>query len=216
VKKSVDVAVVDYGMGNLHSVSKALQHVCPDASVWVGDDADVIRRAARVVYPGVGAIGDCLAELRARELDEVIVEVAQSKPLLAICVGMQGLMRRSAENGGVDCLDIFPQPVEYFGDHFSAQASGLKVPHMGWNEVRQSSLHPLWHNIADGARFYFVHSYFVLADSCAEVVGRTQYGVDIAAAVARENIFAAQFHPEKSHRDGLQLLENFMCWDGSV
>jgi len=218
---AVDVAVIDYGMGNLHSVAKALQRVAPKANVWVGDDPTIIRRANRVVYPGVGAIRDCMGEVRRRGLDEVIVEVARSKPLLGICVGMQGLMHHSSENNGIDCLDVFPNEVVFFGDAFAKDAclssaqQRLKVPHMGWNTVQQCHPHPLWKGIKNNARFYFVHSYFDGAKSCLSTVGITQYGLDIAAAIARDNIFAVQFHPEKSHRDGLQLLDNFMQWDGN-
>ena len=218
--KAVDVAVIDYGMGNLHSVVKALQHVAPNASVWLGDDPEIIRHARRVVYPGVGAIRDCIGEVKRRGLDQLIIEVAQSKPLLAICVGMQGLMRASSENGGVDCLNVFPYQVEFFADtlHNSEPHSALhalKVPHMGWNTVKHTAQHPLWNGIKDNARFYFVHSYFVAASGCDNAVGVTDYGIQVAAAVARDNIFAVQFHPEKSHTDGLQLLNNFMQWDGS-
>lgn len=217
MKKSVDVAVIDYGMGNLHSVSKALQHIAPDSHIWVGDDPDIIKNADRVVYPGVGAIRDCMGEVRARGLDEVIVEVAKTKPLLGICVGMQGMMRYSEENGGVDCLGLFDDKVEFFSSTFeknAIDASELKVPHMGWNQVIKSQDHALWNNIDDGARFYFVHSYFVAAEGCSSAVGVANYGVDIAAMIARDNIFAVQFHPEKSHKDGLQLLTNFLQWDG--
>jgi glutamine amidotransferase len=217
----VDVAVIDYGMGNLHSVEKALQHVAPEANVWVGDDANVIRSAKRVVYPGVGAIRDCIAEVKKRGLDRVISEIAKTKPLLAICVGMQGLMAHSTENGGVDCLGEFSNKVEFFADVLhnaepNSPLHALKVPHMGWNTVAQTKPHPLWKGIADNARFYFVHSYFVAAKNCDVAVGVTDYGVKVAAALARDNIFAVQFHPEKSHTDGLQLLSNFMQWDGNV
>jgi len=221
VPKSVDVAVIDYGMGNLHSVSKALQHISPNSNVWVGDDPDIIKNADRVVYPGVGAIGDCIGEVRARGLDQVILEVAKTKPLLGICVGMQGMMTHSKESGGVDCLGLFPDSVEFFSEAFkqtpelATATAELKVPHMGWNRVAKTQAHPLWKNIEDGARFYFVHSYFVAAQSCASAVGVTDYGVPITAMLARDNIFAVQFHPEKSHKDGLQLLNNFMQWDGT-
>lgn len=213
---SVDVAVIDYGMGNLHSVAKALQHVAPNANVWVGNDANTILNAKRVVYPGVGAIRDCIGEIKKRELDTVIKQAAQSQPLLAICVGMQGLMAHSTENGGVECLSVFDAEVELFSDRYNTdQKKQLKVPHMGWNKVKQSQSHPLWKGINDGARFYFVHSYFVDA-ACKNTAGVTEYGVELAAAVATENVFAVQFHPEKSHKDGLQLLKNFMHWDGQV
>ena len=214
MSKSVDVAVIDYGMGNLHSVSKALQHVAPNSSVWVGDDPDIIKNANRVVYPGVGAIRDCMGEVRKRGLDQVITEVAATKPLLGICVGMQGMMRFSDENDGVECLNLFPDRVRFFADALDPSQHELKVPHMGWNQVVKTRDHPLWRNIDSVARFYFVHSYFVSASDCNAVVGATHYGVDIAAMIARDNIFAVQFHPEKSHKDGLQLLDNFMQWDG--
>lgn len=216
MSKSVDVAVIDYGMGNLHSVAKALAKVSPGARVEVSDQPSVINAAKKVVYPGVGAIRDCIGELKKRGLDALVLEAAQSKPLLGICVGMQGLMRHSRENGGVDCLGVFDDDVLFFGDAFAhlQDAAGLKVPHMGWNRVRQLRGHPLWQGIDDGARFYFVHSYYVAADSSADCVGVADYGVPVAAAVARDNVFAVQFHPEKSHRDGLRLLENFMNWDG--
>jgi len=216
---SVDVAVIDYGMGNLHSVSKALQHVSPNANVWVGSDPDVIFRADRVIYPGVGAIRDCIAEVRRLGLDQVIKEVSGTKPLLGICVGMQGLMKHSTENNGVDCLDLFDYQVKGFAEAFeqtsaNSASDGLKIPHMGWNQVEHMCDHALWKGIANLARFYFVHSYFVAADTCSETVGRAHYGVDLVAAIARDNIFAVQFHPEKSHRDGLMLLQNFLSWDG--
>ena len=215
MSKTVDVAVIDYGMGNLHSVAKALQHVAPGANVYVGDDAQTILSAGRVVYPGVGAIRDCIGEVKARGLDEVIVEAARSKPLLGICVGMRGLMQHSVENNGVDCLGVFDGRVEFFGDAFVANppTERLKVPHMGWNEVVKQNDHPLWQNIESGARFYFVHSYYVPVAGRSDVIGATNYGVELAAMLARDNIAAVQFHPEKSHRDGLQLLQNFMQWN---
>ena len=141
---AVDIAVIDYGMGNLHSIAKALRYIAPERHIWVGDDPDIINSASHVVYPGVGAIGDCMAEVRARGLDQVIQEVAQSKPLLGICVGMQGMMARSDENGGVDCLGLLPSRVQFFSDHFSDtkpqsnDQPALKVPHMGWNQVDQT------------------------------------------------------------------------------
>ncbi|MDC0663723.1 imidazole glycerol phosphate synthase subunit HisH [Marinobacter sp. SS21] len=210
------VAIIDYGMGNLHSVSKAVEHVAPDVRVLVTDNADHIREADRVILPGVGAIRDCMAEIRRLGVDALVKEVAVDRPLLGICVGMQALMSRSEENGGVDCINLFPAQVRYFGDNLLEQnAERLKVPHMGWNEVYQAVDHPVWHNIADGERFYFVHSFYAEADHNPDLAGRTHYGVDLAAAVARDNIFAAQFHPEKSHNAGLQLLKNFVAWTGT-
>jgi len=208
------VAIIDYGMGNLHSARKAVEHVAPDVRVLVTDNASQIREADHVILPGVGAIRDCMHEIRRLEVDTLVREVSRDRPFLGICVGMQALMSRSEENGGVDCINLFPAEVRFFGDNLVENSERLKVPHMGWNEVYQSIDHPLWHNIPDGDRFYFVHSYYAEAEGNAEMAGRTHYGVDVAAAVARDNIFAVQFHPEKSARAGLQLLKNFTDWTG--
>ncbi|MCD1631644.1 MULTISPECIES: imidazole glycerol phosphate synthase subunit HisH [Marinobacter] len=208
------VAIIDYGMGNLHSARKAVEHVAPDCTVLVTDDAAKIREADRVILPGVGAIRDCMAEMHRLGVVELVKEVSQDRPFLGICVGMQALMARSEENGGVEGIGLFPSEVRYFGDNLTENGERLKVPHMGWNQVYHTVDHPLWHNIPDGDRFYFVHSYYAEADGNADMAGRTRYGVDLAAAVARDNIFAAQFHPEKSARAGLQLLENFTNWTG--
>lgn len=208
-------AVIDYGMGNLHSAHGALQTVAPDTQVLVTGDPDVIRRADHVVLPGVGAIRDCMAEIRRQGIDEVVREVAKTKPLLGICVGLQALMTRSEENGGVDCMNFFPGQVRYFGDDLMENGERLKVPHMGWNTVSQVA-HPIWTGIADNSRFYFVHSYHVKADNPEHVKGHGHYGVDFAAAMGENNVFAVQFHPEKSHNAGLALLKNFLSWDGQA
>ena len=210
------VAVIDYGMGNLHSVASALEHVGAD-EVLVTHDADLIRRADRVVFPGVGAIHDCMAEIRRLKCDELLLDVLQEqhKPVLAICVGMQALLTDSEENGGVDCLNIVPGQVQFFGDPLHDEGGQrLKVPHMGWNEVAQVGVHPLWNGIADMSRFYFVHSYYVHAKNRDLLAGSVQYGVAADAALAQDNLFAVQFHPEKSHTAGLQLLRNFLEWNG--
>ncbi len=210
------VAVIDYGMGNLHSVASALAHAGAQ-EVLVTHDAARIREADRVVFPGVGAIRDCMAEIRRLKCDELLREAltGQHKPVLAICVGLQALMDRSEENGGVPCLGIIPGEVRYFGNPLvDASGQRLKVPHMGWNEVRQTRPHPLWAGIPDLTRFYFVHSYYVHAVDRSLVAGSVCYGVDADAALARDNLFAVQFHPEKSHTAGLQLLRNFLDWDG--
>jgi len=209
------IAVIDYGMGNLRSVSKALEYVAHRARVAITSDPDLIRRAERVVLPGVGAIRDCMSELQRLELVDVIREVAATKPFLGVCLGMQALLSHSEENDGVDGLGIIPGQVRHFSHVLGAQAS-LKVPHMGWNRVRQVRPHPLWRGIADGSRFYFVHSYFVTPDDDQDVVGACAYGVSFAAVIGRGNVFATQFHPEKSQRAGLDLLANFTRWDGSV
>lgn len=207
------VAVIDYGMGNLHSVAKALEHVGA-GRVLVTNDAKLIREADRVVLPGVGAIRDCMAEIRRLGVDELVREVSQDRPFLGVCVGMQALLRHSEENGGVDGIGVFPGEVRFFGNDLQEQGEALKVPHMGWNEVRQSIDHPLWHEIPDRGRFYFVHSYYVQAANPRQVVGLGHYGVEFAAALADGPRFAVQFHPEKSHTHGLQLLQNFISWDG--
>ncbi|ROT98699.1 imidazole glycerol phosphate synthase subunit HisH [Marinobacter sp. R17] len=210
------VAIIDYGMGNLHSASKAVEHVAPDMRVHVTDNEALIREADRVILPGVGAMRDCMAEIRRQGVDTLVKDlVAESRPLLGICVGMQALMARSEENNGVDGIGLFPSEVRFFGTHLKdGQGERLKVPHMGWNQVWQTQDHPMWHDIDDGERFYFVHSYYAEAEGNPDIAGRTHYGVDLAAAVARNNVFATQFHPEKSHRAGLQLLKNFVQWSG--
>ena len=211
------IAVIDYGMGNLRSAAKALEKVADDTRVLVTADPDAIRHADRVVFPGVGAIRDCMQEIRSRGIDQVVREVATQKPFLGICLGMQLLMRHSEENGGCDALSILPGDVKYFGDNLRGERlEKLKVPHMGWNQVHTTGDHPLWAGIAQDARFYFVHSYYVHMDDEKLVAGRCEYGLEFAAAVARDNIFAVQFHPEKSQLAGLTLLANFARWDGTV
>jgi glutamine amidotransferase len=217
------IAIIDYGMGNLHSVSKALEHVAPDANVIVTSDADQIRSADKVVLPGVGAMRDCMAEMKRLNVDSLVKEVSVDRPFLGICVGMQALLQHSEENDGVEGIGLFPGNVLYFGDELKEDGQRLKVPHMGWNKVNQQLDHPLWCNIENNARFYFVHSYYVPAISSESLVlnekytvGQTQYGHAIAAAIARDNIFAVQFHPEKSQHSGLQLLKNFAHWSGKL
>jgi glutamine amidotransferase len=209
------IAVVDYGMGNLHSVGKALARVAPAAEILVSSDATVIADADRVVFPGVGAIRDCIGELERRGLAAAVRDAAASaRPMLAICVGLQALMDTSEENGGVSCLGVLRGSVRHFGAHLEDDDGNvLKVPHMGWNRVRQQA-HPLWAGIADDSRFYFVHSYYVDPAERRAVVGICEYGRVFAAALARGALFAVQFHPEKSHTEGLRLLANFCRWDG--
>lgn len=210
------VAVIDYGMGNLHSVASALGHVANGESIVITADPAVVAAADRVVFPGVGAIRDCMGEIRRLGFDNLLRDqVASGKPVLSICVGMQALMQHSEENDGVDCINLIPGQVKFFGEHLRDETGEpLKVPHMGWNQVNQTIDHPLWQKIARDSRFYFVHSYYVQAEDRQLVAATTQYGVSIDAALARNNLFAAQFHPEKSHTAGLQLLKNFLQWDG--
>jgi len=210
------IAVIDYGMGNLHSVAKALEHVANDATIEVTSSPEQIRRADRVVLPGVGAIGDCINEIKRLSLDEVIHEVAKTKPFLGVCVGMQALMESSAENAGTECLSIIPGTVEAFGDELMDPLTNerLKVPHMGWNQVNQTMKHSMWEGIAQDTRFYFVHSYYVQSKTPEPIAGSTVYGFPFVSALAQDNVFAVQFHPEKSHTAGLKLYANFLAWDG--
>jgi imidazole glycerol-phosphate synthase subunit HisH len=207
------VAVIDYGMGNLHSVAKALEHA-GIARVVVTADPAIIRDADRIVLPGVGAIRDCMAEIRRLEIDELVREVGRDRPFLGVCVGMQALMSRSEENGGVDCIGLFPGVVKRFPGGMTEEGEALKVPHMGWNEVAHVIDHPLWHGIPDNSRFYFVHSYYIEAENPRQIAGRGHYGLDFSAALADGSRFATQFHPEKSAEYGLRLYRNFLTWDG--
>jgi glutamine amidotransferase len=210
------VAVVDYGMGNLRSVAKALEHVAPFAGVVVTSDPDVVARADKVVFPGVGAMPDCMRELEARGLRDALLKAAREKPFLGICLGMQALFSHS-EEGGVDGLNLLAGTVRRFPPEAMRDETGarLKVPHIGWNRVFQASAHPLWRGIEDGARFYFVHSYYVEPARPELVAGFTHYPFAFASAVAENNLFAVQFHPEKSQAAGLSLLANFISWDGA-
>ncbi|MGR8935437.1 MAG: imidazole glycerol phosphate synthase subunit HisH [Gammaproteobacteria bacterium] len=211
------VAVIDYGMGNLHSIAKALQHVAPAATrINVTSASAEILRADRVVFPGVGAIRDCMQALQAAGLDTVIRKAAASRPLLGICLGMQALLSDSEENGGTPCLKIIPGHVKRFPEPLrDAGGETLKIPHMGWNQVHQQRPHPLWTHIAQDSRFYFVHSYYAQPDDAGVCAATSVYPDPFACALAAPNVFAVQFHPEKSQTAGLQLLQNFLHWDGS-
>lgn len=211
-----DIVVIDYGMGNLRSVAKALEKVAPGRQVSVSSDAREIREASHVVFPGQGAMPDCMREMEARGLRQPILEATRTKPFLGLCIGLQMLFE-SSEEGNVPGLGVLPGRVVRFPAERMKAADGskLKVPHMGWNEVYQTMSHPLWRGIEDGSRFYFVHSYHVQTQDAALVAGSTRYGYDFTCAVARNNIFAVQFHPEKSQSAGLRLLANFVSWDGS-
>lgn len=215
----ISVAVVDYGGSNLRSVAKALEHVGGrDCRVEVTDSPAHIDRADRVVFPGQGAMGACMRNLRERDLDVAVIEAANSKPFLGICMGLQSLLETSEEDGGTQALGIIAGKVVRFPDPPVDPRSGssLKIPHMGWNRVEAAQPHPLWHDIPTGTWFYFVHSYYVAPTDPSVVAGRSDYGVSFTAAIARGNVFATQFHPEKSQRAGLQLLANYLAWDGAA
>lgn len=223
--KSPSIAIVDYGMGNLHSVARALMHAAPQAHVYLASDVAGIKSADRIVFPGQGAMPDCMRNLVQSGLSDAVQEAAASKPLLGVCVGEQMLFERS-EEGGAACLGIFPGNVKRFqGKRFATTAAAntpataiwlenekLKVPHMGWSRVKQTRPHPVWQGIPDDAYFYFVHSYYVVPADNSLTVGTALYGDVFTCAVARDNIFAVQFHPEKSASHGLRLYRNFVEW----
>ncbi|HQU15741.1 MAG: imidazole glycerol phosphate synthase subunit HisH [Chromatiales bacterium 21-64-14] len=211
------IAVIDYGMSNLRSVHKALEYLAPDDHVCVTGDPRLIRDADRVVFPGQGAIGDCMVRLREHGLDAAIRECLRERPFLGLCLGLQALMETSEENGGTQGLGVFAGAVTRFPPGLTdASGARLKIPHMGWNRVHQAGTHPLWENIPQDSRFYFVHSYHVVPEDPRLVTGTTPYGRGFASALGQDNIFAVQFHPEKSQRAGLALLANFLHWDGKL
>ena len=206
------IAIVDYGMGNLRSVQKALAHVAPEADVRICDDPAEVRRADRVVFPGQGAMPDCMRRLTESGLGEAVADSAREKPFLGLCIGQQMLFERS-EEGDTPGLALVPGRVLGFRMTQERREAGFKVPHMGWNEVRQAKAHALWDGIADGERFYFVHSYYCQPAQAGLAAGETRYADAFTSAIARDNIFATQFHPEKSAAAGLRLLGNFSTWN---
>ena len=198
------IAVIDYGMGNLHSVSKALEEVSINEEIVVTSEPELIKTADKIVLPGVGAIKDCL-EAFSDELRQTTIEIIRNKPTLAICVGMQMLLESSEENEGVTCLNILDGKIVRI-----PPLVDIKVPHMGWNQVNFISDHFLWNKIPDRSFFYFVHSYCCLSSS--DAISETSHGTNFISTLSRENIFAVQFHPEKSQNLGLQLYKNFLDW----
>lgn len=213
MSKTTKVALLDYGMGNLHSAAKALSAV--GAEVAITNDPKVVAAADKIFFPGVGAMRDCIADMRESGIDEVVRHAVFNKPVMAICVGMQALFERSAENGGTPCLGILKGSVEAFDPVWTDEmGKHIKVPHMGWNTISGMDLaHPLWQGIEDDAHVYFVHSYYCAPTDASQVAAVCDYGQPFCASVIQDNLFATQFHPEKSHTAGLQLLKNFVDWD---
>jgi len=212
------IGVIDYGMGNLHSLGKSLERVAGSDRVEISYDPDKLLRCDRLVLPGVGGVRACMDELRRLELNDLVIEAATRVPMIGICLGMQVMLGYSHENDGVAALGLFPGEVKRFPDP-APDAHGearLKVPHMGWNQVRQSRPHPIWNGIPDNSWFYFVHSYYADPTQPSHVIGTADYGFPFAAAIARDNLVAVQYHPEKSQAVGLQLLANFVTWDGQA
>ena len=208
------VAVIDYGASNLRSVVKALEHVSAGKHrIIVGTTAEQIRQADRIVFPGQGAIRQCMDSLKQKNLVGPLLESLQLKPFLGLCLGLQSLLEYSEEDKGTEGLGVIPGKVVKFPEQKTdADGNRFKIPHMGWNNVVHDQPHPLWKGIPSGERFYFVHSYYVIPDKPTVIAGTTAYIVDFTCAIARDNLFAVQFHPEKSQRAGLQLLSNFLAW----
>lgn len=211
------LGIIDYGMGNLHSLGKSLERVAGNQRVVISADPATLLACDRLVLPGVGGVRACMNELRRLELNELVIEAARNRPLLGICLGMQVLLERSDENGGVPALGLIPGNVQRFPDPpANSDGERLKVPHMGWNRVRQTLKHPIWNGIVDESWFYFVHSYYASPKNPQHVLGTADYVQTFAAAVARDNVIGFQFHPEKSQSVGLRLLANFTTWNGET
>jgi glutamine amidotransferase len=207
------IVVVD-GIGNLRSVAQALRAVAPEANVLISADPAEIDSADRIVLPGQGAMRDCMRSLRESGAQDAVLRAFATRPVMGVCVGEQMLFDRS-EEGDTPGLGLIPGKVVRFqlGGRLQDDGSRFKVPQIGWNRVRQARPHPLWHGIADDSYFYFVHSYYAQPDNPDHMVGETDYGAPFCCAVARDNIFAAQFHPEKSATAGLQMYKNFVSWN---
>lgn len=211
------VAIVDYGMSNLHSVFSALKKVSDNKfDVEITQDSKVINNSDRIIFPGQGAAADCMQQIHTLDLSDSILKAAQEKPFLGICMGMQVLLDSSAENGGTECLGLIHGTVNPFSTaHQKIETASYKIPHMGWNTIDQKIDHPLWNNIEQNSYFYFVHSYFVSLQKGEQIAGSTEYGIEFSSVLADGKVFAMQCHPEKSADNGLQLLTNFLHWNGN-
>ena len=201
------IAVLDYGMGNLHSVAKAIEKVSTNNRIFISNDLKEIQASNKLVIPGVGAIRDCMNSIAFQGMDDLIRRFSEEKPILGICVGMQLLLQGSEENGGTECLGLLDGFLEKL-----KPAKDIKVPHMGWNKVFQKRDHPMFNGISQNSFFYFVHSYAAL--NSENKVSITSHGEDFVSSVYKDNIFAVQFHPEKSQQDGLRIYKNFISWEG--
>jgi len=210
------IGVIDYGMGNLHSLGKALERVASSQHIVISYDAEELRACDKLVLPGVGGVRACMNELKRLELNDLVREQAKKVPLLGVCLGMQVLHEWSDENNGVPALGLVPGKVVRFPDPPPGVPDRLRVPHMGWNQVKQVGKHPIWAGVPDDSWFYFVHSYHAVPRFKKHVLGTSEYGTEFTAAVAKDNIVAFQFHPEKSREHGMTLLANFVSWDGKA
>ena len=212
------IVVLDYGSSNLRSVAKALETVATkNQDIAITDNPKTVLNADKVVFPGQGAIGHCMKNLQEKKLDDVIKQCIKNKPFLGICLGLQSLMEHSDEDGGTKGLGVMSGNVIRFPNNAKDEKNNVyKIPAMGWNQVYQTKKHPLWNGIDAGSRFYFVHSYYVKMNDDSDIAGSTDYICRYTSAASRNNIFATQFHPEKSQQAGLTLLKNFLDWDGST
>tara|TARA_B100001123_G_scaffold423329_1_gene533385 strand:- start:33 stop:680 length:648 start_codon:yes stop_codon:yes gene_type:complete len=212
------IVVLDYGSSNLRSVAKALETVATkNQDIAITDNPKTVLNADKVVFPGQGAIGHCMKNLQEKKLDDVIKQCIKNKPFLGICLGLQSLMEHSDEDGGTKGLGVMSGNVIRFPNNAKDEKNNVyKIPAMGWNQVYQTKKHPLWNGIDEGSRFYFVHSYYVKMNDDSDIAGSTEYICRYTSAASRNNVFATQFHPEKSQQAGLTLLKNFLDWDGST
>ena len=212
------IVVLDYGSSNLRSVAKALETVATkNQDIAITDNPKTVLNADKVVFPGQGAIGHCMKNLQEKKLDDVIKQCIKNKPFLGICLGLQSLMEHSDEDGGTKGLGVMSGNVIRFPNNAKDEKNNVyKIPAMGWNQVFQTKKHPLWNGIDEGSRFYFVHSYYVKMNDDSDIAGSTDYICRYTSAASRNNVFATQFHPEKSQQAGLTLLKNFLDWDGST
>jgi len=212
------IVVLDYGSSNLRSVAKALETVATkNQDIAITDNPKTVLNADKVVFPGQGAIGHCMKNLHEKKLDDVIKQCIKNKPFLGICLGLQSLMEHSDEDGGTKGLGVMSGNVIRFPNNAKDEKNNVyKIPAMGWNQVYQTKKHPLWNGIDEGSRFYFVHSYYVKMNDDSDIAGSTEYICRYTSAASRNNVFATQFHPEKSQQAGLTLLKNFLDWDGST